>query len=80
MSQKVQFIATVVAHPELVILDEPFTGLDPVAADELRAAVLSLREEGSTVILSTHDMSVAERMSVVLVFDVTIFWISPPRR
>jgi ABC-2 type transport system ATP-binding protein len=62
MSQKVQFIATVVPEPKLVILDEPFTGLDPVSADAIRTAVLELRRRGSTVILSTHDMSVAESM------------------
>ena len=62
MAQKVQFIATVVARPELVILDEPFTGLDPVNADVLREAVLQLQAGGSTVIFSTHDMNVAERM------------------
>lgn len=62
MAQKVQFIAAVIADPELVILDEPFTGLDPVNADVLREAVLDLRRRGSTVIFSTHDMNVAERM------------------
>jgi ABC-2 type transport system ATP-binding protein len=62
MAQKVQFIATVVAKPTLVLLDEPFSGLDPVNADVLREAVLELRRGGSTVIFSTHDMSVAERM------------------
>src|SRR3972149_4695459 len=62
MAQKVQFIAAVIAGPELVILDEPFTGLDPVNADVLRDAVLDLRKNGSTVIFSTHDMAVAERM------------------
>jgi ABC-2 type transport system ATP-binding protein len=62
MSQKVQFIATVVARPELVLLDEPFSGLDPVNAEVLREAVLDLRKEGTTVIFSTHDMSVAEKM------------------
>jgi ABC-2 type transport system ATP-binding protein len=62
MSQKVQFIATVVSQPELVILDEPFTGLDPVNANVIREAILSLRDKGTTVILSTHDMSVAENM------------------
>lgn len=62
MAQKVQFIATVVARPELIILDEPFTGLDPVNADVLREAVLGLQAEGSTVIFSTHDMGVAEQM------------------
>ncbi len=62
MAQKVQFIATVIAKPDLIILDEPFTGLDPVNTDLLRDVILELRRDGSTVILSTHDMSVAERM------------------
>jgi ABC-2 type transport system ATP-binding protein len=62
MSQKVQFISAVIARPELVILDEPFSGLDPVNADVLREAVLELRKTGTTVIFSTHDMSVAEKM------------------
>jgi len=62
MSQKVQFIATVVARPELVLLDEPFSGLDPVNADVLREAVLDLKRDGATVIFSTHDMGVAEKM------------------
>ena len=59
MSQKVQFIATVVPEPKLLILDEPFTGLDPVSADSIRGAILEMRSRGCTVILSTHDMSVA---------------------
>src|SRR5262245_62560056 len=62
MSQKVQFIAAVVARPELVLLDEPFSGLDPVNADVLREAIVQLRRDGTTVIFSTHDMSVAEKM------------------
>jgi ABC-2 type transport system ATP-binding protein len=62
MSQKVQFIATVVAKPDLVLLDEPFSGLDPVNAEALRDAVLELKRDGATVIFSTHDMSVAEKM------------------
>lgn len=62
MSQKVQFIATVIARPQLVILDEPFSGLDPVNADVLRDAILGLKKEGTTVIFSTHDMTAAERM------------------
>jgi ABC-2 type transport system ATP-binding protein len=62
MTQKAQFIATVVSQPELVILDEPFTGLDPVNVDVIREEVLNLRANGTTVILSTHDMGVAERM------------------
>ena len=62
MSQKVQFISAVLTEPELVILDEPFSGLDPVNADVLREAVLDLRRKGTTVIFSTHDMAVAEKM------------------
>lgn len=62
MSQKVQFISTVVSKPDMVILDEPFTGLDPVNADTIRTAVLDLQSEGTTVIFSTHDMSTAEKM------------------
>jgi len=62
MSQKVQFISAVISDPELVILDEPFSGLDPVNADVLRESVLELRRNGSTVIFSTHDMAVAEKM------------------
>lgn len=62
MSQKVQFIAAIVPAPKLLILDEPFTGLDPVSADLLRDAILELRRRGATVILSTHDMHVAESM------------------
>ena len=62
MSQKVQFIAAVISTPRLLILDEPFTGLDPVSADLLRDAILELRRSGATVILSTHDMHVAETM------------------
>jgi ABC-2 type transport system ATP-binding protein len=62
MSQKVQFIGAVVARPRLLIMDEPFTGLDPVNADLIRTTVLDLKNEGTTVILSTHDMNVAEMM------------------
>ncbi len=62
MAQKVQFIATVVTEPELIILDEPFTGLDPVNVEAIKNAVLDLRSRGATVIFSTHDMNVAEKM------------------
>lgn len=62
MAQKVQFIATVVSRPELVLLDEPFSGLDPINAEVLREAILQLRRDGTTVIFSTHDMAVAEKM------------------
>jgi ABC-2 type transport system ATP-binding protein len=62
MAQKVQFLAAVLSAPELVILDEPFTGLDPVNAEVLKDEVLALRRNGSTVVFSTHDMGTAERM------------------
>jgi ABC-2 type transport system ATP-binding protein len=62
MSQKVQFISTIVAGPRLLILDEPFSGLDPVNADALRDAVLDLRRAGTTIVFSTHDMGAAERL------------------
>lgn len=71
MSQKVQFIATVVPEPKLLILDEPFTGLDPVSADSIRSAILEMRRRGCTVILSTHDMGVAETLcdSIFMIFQ-----------
>jgi ABC-2 type transport system ATP-binding protein len=62
MSQKVQFIAAVIARPQLLILDEPFSGLDPVNMELLKDIIVSLRDEGTTVLFSTHDMGVAERM------------------
>jgi len=62
MAQKVQFISTIVTRPKLVILDEPFSGLDPVNAEALKNAVLELRRQGVTVVFSTHDMSAAERL------------------
>ncbi len=62
MSQKVQFIATVISKPELVLLDEPFSGLDPVNSTVLREMILELKKQGTTVIFSTHDMATAERM------------------
>ena len=62
MSQKVQFVAAIVANPSLLILDEPFSGLDPVNAQVLKDAVLEMRQRGATVVFSTHDMGTAERM------------------
>jgi ABC-2 type transport system ATP-binding protein len=62
MAQKVQFISSVVARPKLLILDEPFSGLDPVNLEVLKEAVLTLRDQGTTIVFSTHDMSMAERM------------------
>jgi len=62
MSQKVQFISSVISKPELLILDEPFTGLDPVNTDILKDEILKLQKNGTTIIFSTHDMSIAEKM------------------
>jgi ABC-2 type transport system ATP-binding protein len=62
MSQKVQFVSSVISQPALLILDEPFSGLDPVNADALKDAVLEIRRRGTTVVFSTHDMATAERM------------------
>jgi ABC-2 type transport system ATP-binding protein len=62
MRQKLQFIATILHEPELIILDEPFGGLDPVNADMLKDVILELQKKGATLIFSTHDMSVAEKM------------------
>ena len=69
MQQKVQFIATILHEPELVILDEPFSGLDPVNTEVIRDKVLDLRRNGTTVLFSTHIMDQAEKLcdSVVLI-------------
>jgi ABC-2 type transport system ATP-binding protein len=71
MAQKIQFIAAVVARPQLLILDEPFSGLDPVNMETLRDAVLDLRAEGTTVVFSTHDMDMAERLcdTIFMIFN-----------
>lgn len=62
MQQKLQFVATVLHEPELVILDEPFSGLDPLNRDLLEKLMLDLRSRGRTVIFSTHQMEQAERL------------------
>ena len=62
MRQKLQFIATILHQPEIIILDEPFGGLDPVNADTMKDVILELQQKGSTIIFSTHDMSTAELM------------------
>ncbi len=62
MAQKVQFITTVVHKPALLILDEPFSGFDPVNAQIIREEILRLKEEGATIILSTHNMESVEEL------------------
>ena len=62
MAQKVQFIATVVHEPKLLILDEPFSGFDPVNADLIKNEILELRDKGATIIFSTHRMESVEEL------------------
>ncbi len=62
MQQKVQFVVTVLHQPQLLIFDEPFSGFDPVNADLLKHEILRLRDEGATVIFSTHNMPSAEEL------------------
>ena len=62
MAQKVQFITTVVHKPSLMILDEPFSGFDPVNVELIRKEILRLKEEGATIILSTHNMESVEEL------------------
>lgn len=62
MAQKVQFITTVVHKPLLMILDEPFSGFDPVNAELIRKEILELKEQGATIILSTHNMESVEEL------------------
>jgi len=62
MAQKLQFITTVVHRPSLMILDEPFSGFDPVNAEVIRQEILRLKNEGATIILSTHNMESVEEL------------------
>ena len=62
MAQKVQFITTVAHKPSLLILDEPFSGFDPVNAQVIREEILRLKDEGATIILSTHNMESVEEL------------------
>ena len=69
MQQKVQFIATVIHRPKLLIFDEPFSGFDPINAEQLKQEILRLRDEGATILFSTHNMesveSVCEQISLI---------------
>lgn len=62
MAQKVQFITTVLHEPKLLIFDEPFSGFDPVNAEQLKQEILNLRKNGTTIIFSTHNMSSVEEI------------------
>ncbi|WP_278551087.1 ABC transporter ATP-binding protein [Elizabethkingia bruuniana] len=62
MAQKIQFVVTVLHQPKLLILDEPFSGFDPVNANLIKDKILQLKEQGTTIILSTHRMESVEEM------------------
>ena len=62
MAQKIQFVATVMHEPKLIILDEPFTGFDPINANLIKDEILELRKKGSTIIFSTHRMESVEEL------------------
>ena len=62
MQQKVQFVGTVLHEPELIILDEPFSGFDPINANIIKDEILELRDKGSTIIFSTHRMESVEEL------------------
>ena len=62
MSQKIQFIATIVHNPEIYIFDEPFSGLDPINSELLKEIIIELRESGKSVLFSTHRMEQVEQM------------------
>ncbi len=68
--QKIQFIVSVLHNPELLILDEPFSGLDPISVEEIKRAVLKLRNQGKTIIFSSHRMDhVEELCESVIIMD-----------
>jgi ABC-2 type transport system ATP-binding protein len=62
MQQKVQFIVTVIHHPKLLILDEPFSGFDPINANIIKNEILHLKKEGATILFSTHNMESVEEL------------------
>jgi ABC-2 type transport system ATP-binding protein len=74
MAQKVQFITTVLHEPELLILDEPFSGFDPINTNLIKKEILELRDKGTTVILSTHNMNSVEEIcdDIVLINNAKI--------
>jgi ABC-2 type transport system ATP-binding protein len=76
MQQKVQFITAVIHNPDLVILDEPFSGLDPVNVDLMKETILEQKAAGKTIILSTHQMEIAEKLcdDVCMINRAEKFW------
>ncbi len=74
MAQKVQFITTVLHNPEFIILDEPFSGFDPINANLIKEEIQRLRDEGATVMLSTHNMNSVEEIcsDIVLINNASV--------
>ncbi|MCZ4409392.1 ATP-binding cassette domain-containing protein [Cryomorphaceae bacterium 1068] len=74
MAQKVQFITTVLHEPKLLILDEPFSGFDPINANLIKEELLRLRDEGATIMLSTHNMGSVEEIcsDIALINDAKV--------
>jgi ABC-2 type transport system ATP-binding protein len=62
MSQKIQFIATIVHNPDIYIFDEPFSGLDPINSELLKEIIIELKNDGKTILFSTHRMEQVEQM------------------
>jgi ABC-2 type transport system ATP-binding protein len=72
MQQKVQFVATVIHQPELLILDEPFSGFDPINAEMIKNEFLNLNQQGTTIIFSSHRMeSVEELCSHIAILNLS---------
>ena len=62
MQQKIQFITTIIHKPDILIFDEPFSGFDPINANLLKESILELRDQGATILLSTHNMNSVEEL------------------
>jgi ABC-type uncharacterized transport system, ATPase component len=69
MAQKIQFVVTVIHNPKLLIFDEPFSGFDPINANLIKDEILLLRDQGATIIFSTHRMESVEEMCDHIAFD-----------
>lgn len=76
MQQKIQFVATVLHEPKLIILDEPFSGFDPINATLIKDEILELKEKGSTIIFSTHRMESVEELCdyIALINNSKKYW------
>jgi ABC-2 type transport system ATP-binding protein len=82
MQQKVQFVATVLHNPSLIILDEPFSGFDPINANLIKDEILQLKQQGSTIIFSTHRMESVEELCdyIALINKSQKFWMVLQRK